>query len=214
MSTPAAKDLLAQADRMMRQRVPEELPVLTDLIVEEIEIGDAGASPASRPADTARTQPARAIPAAPAVAATRQSVPPVVAPAAAAVSGGVAGVVSAPRAGLPPASRDSVSHTPIATPPNTATGASAREQFNALLISRLEEMRHSVYSQVMQQLELHAAGSLKTHLRESLTAALADIARDIADQVAEDTSTQVRDVVSRAVDAEIARLREQLSKRR
>ena len=49
----------------------------------------------------------------------------------------------------------------------------------------------------MQQLELHAARSLKTHLRESLTAALADIARDIADQVAEDTSTQVRDVVSR-----------------
>ena len=27
---------------MMRQRVPEELPVLTDLIVEEIEIDDAG----------------------------------------------------------------------------------------------------------------------------------------------------------------------------
>ena len=36
-------------------------------------------------------------------------------------------------------------------------------------------MRHSVYSQVMQQLELHAAGSLKTHLRESLTVALAEL---------------------------------------
>ena len=115
---------------------------------------------------------------------------------------------------MPPALHDATPHTPIAAAPNTASGASAREQFNALLISRLEEMRHSVYSQVMQQLELHAAGSLKTHLRESLTAALADIARDIADQVAEDTSTQVRDVVSRAVDGEIARLREQLSKRR
>ena len=34
MSTPAAKICLRKADRMMRQRVPEELPVLTDLIVE------------------------------------------------------------------------------------------------------------------------------------------------------------------------------------
>ena len=38
MSLPTAKDLLAQADRLMRQRTPEELPVLTDLVIEEIEI--------------------------------------------------------------------------------------------------------------------------------------------------------------------------------
>ena len=211
MSTPAAKDLLAQADRMMRQRVPEELPVLTDLIVEEIEIGDTDVARPSAPPAAVRAQPS---PAAPAEAIVRKPAPPTAAPTPSAVAGGVAGVSAAPRVGLPPALRDAVSHTPISAPPNTASGTTAREQFNALLISRLEEMRHSVYSQVMQQLELHAAGSLKTHLRESLTAALADIARDIAEQVAEDTSTQVRDVVSRAVDGEIARLREQLSKRR
>ena len=59
MSTPAAKDLLAQADRMMRQRVPEELPVLTDLIVEEIEIGDteARASRLAAPPVIVRAQP-------------------------------------------------------------------------------------------------------------------------------------------------------------
>lgn len=83
-----------------------------------------------------------------------------------------------------------------------------------MLVPRLEELRHSVYSQVMQQLELHAGGSLKAHLQEALSVALADIARDIAVQVAEDTSTQVRQVVSDAVDAEIARLREQLAAKR
>ena len=214
MSTPAAKDLLAQADRMMRQRVPEELPVLTDLIVEEIEIGDTEAPrpTLAAPSVIARTQPA---PATAAVPTVRKPAPPAPSvPASSAMPGSAASASAAPRVGPPPALRDTTPHTPIAAAPNTASGASAREQFNALLISRLEEMRHSVYSQVMQQLELHAAGSLKTHLRESLTAALADIARDIADQVAEDTSTQVRDVVSRAVDGEIARLREQLSKRR
>ena len=41
MTAPTAKELLAQADRLMRRRepgAPEELPVLTDLVVEEIEM--------------------------------------------------------------------------------------------------------------------------------------------------------------------------------
>ena len=66
----------------------------------------------------------------------------------------------------------------------------------------------------MQKLEVHAAGSLKTHLRQTLEPALIGIARDLADQVAEDTATQVRQVVSDTVDAEIARLREQFAKKR
>ena len=89
-------------------------------------------------------------------------------------------MVSATRAGLSPASRDSVSYTPIATPPNTTTGASAREQFNTLLISRLEEMRHSVCSQVMQQLELHAAGSLKNTSARIVDGSAGRHRRDIA----------------------------------
>ena len=197
MSTPAAKDLLAQADHMMRPRVPEELPLLTDLVVEEIEIGDTGfARPPAMPVARPQSAPVR---------------PPAPVPAHAVAASSVG---AAPRAVQSLAPHDALAATSVSSPPNTATGASAREQFNALLISRLDEMRHGVYSQVMQQLELHAAGSLQTHLRESLTTALAHIAREIADQVAEDTSAQVRDVVSRAVDAEIARLREQLSKRR
>lgn len=102
-----------------------------------------------------------------------------------------------------------------ATDPTTVTAvANVRDQFNAQLLTKLEELQHGVYSQVMQQLEIYAAGSLKDHVRDMLLPALTDIVRDIATQVAEDTATQVREVVSKAVDSEIARLREQLSKRR
>lgn len=105
--------------------------------------------------------------------------------------------------------------TSISASPITASAvANVREQFNAQLTAKLEELQHSVFSQVMQQLELHAAGSLKKHIRDTLAPALVEMANDIAEQVADDTSTQVRDVVSRAVDSEIARLREQLAKRR
>ena len=117
--------------------------------------------------------------------------------------------------GVRPSMRPDLPTTSISAAPITASAvANVREQFNAQLTAKLEELHHSVFSQVMQQLELHAAGSLKNHIRETLTPALVDMARDIADQVAEDTSTQVRDVVSKAVDSEIARLREQLAKRR
>ena len=92
--------------------------------------------------------------------------------------------------------------------------ASVREKFNEQLLAKMEELHHSVFSQVMQKLEVHAAGSLKTQLRETLEPALLGIARELAEQVAEDTASRVRQVVSDAVDAEIARLREQFAKKR
>ena len=92
--------------------------------------------------------------------------------------------------------------------------ASVRENFNEQLLAKLEELQHGVFSQVMQKLEIHASGSLKTHLRETLEPALIGIVRDLAEQVAEDTATQVRLMVSDAVDAEITRLREQFGKKR
>jgi hypothetical protein len=258
MSTPTAKDLLAQADRMMRQRTPEELPVLTDLVVEEIEIHSV-AEPGSpqRPA-AATAVPARSV-SAPASASAPISAPasapvsaPVTArtalPGAAVANAAIAAGMPTPAAqrplpklppgpapAQPPATArsagnprqddafgfrprmpyDAPAPTPIGAAPTTTTAAnSLRDQFNAQLLAKLEELQHSVFSQVMQQLELHAAGALKTHLRQTLEPALMDIARDIAEQVAEDTSVQVREVVSKAVDSEIARLREQLAKRR
>lgn len=213
MSTPGAKDLLAQADRLMRHRAPEELPVLTDLVVEEIEIGDAVALPPRAP--HAEPVPPSAPPPVARAAPAQPSVPTAPPPA----PGGIAGTpLTTPTR---PSAREMAAFinaraeaSPDAPAAPGSGAASLREQLNAMLVPRLEELRHSVYSQVMQQLELHAGGSLKAHLQEALSVALADIARDIAVQVAEDTSTQVRQVVSDAVDAEIARLREQLAAKR
>jgi hypothetical protein len=188
MSTLTAKDLLAQADRLMRQRLPEELPVLTDLVIEEIEL----TSLSDRMDDVIPTHStSQRMPAHPlAEHGARVPVPEVAAPA------------------LPPA-------VSVAAGPSTNTAAAnVRDQFNAQLLSKLEEMRHGVYSQVMQQLEIHASGSLQNHLRDTVLHTLNDVLRDLAQQIAEDTSHQVREVVSRAVDSEIARLREQLSKQR
>ena len=161
MSAPTAKELLAQADRLMRHRTPEELPVLTDLVIEEIEIP----SLSDRMDDVIPTH-------------------------------------SRP-VGTTSDGRDT--QTPV---------LSAREQFNEQLLAKMEELQHSVFSQVMQKLEISASGSLKAHLRQTLEPALIGIARDLAEQVAEDTATQVRQVVSDAVDAEIARLRAQFAKKR
>lgn len=230
MSIPTAKDLLAQADRLMRQRAPEELPVLTDLVIEEIEITSlpdrmddvipTHARPAStlvsaRPA-SASSAPnphlaapqARVSAPAPAPFFAIPSATPAVVASRTVDAADVLGV-------LPRMTRDAPSPATGTAGPNTVTAmANVREQFNAQLLTKLEELQHSVYSQVMQQLEIYAAGSLKNHLRETLLPALTGIARDIAEQVAEDTSTQVREVVSKAVDSEIARLREQLARRR
>jgi len=221
MSSTSAKDLLAQADRLMRQRSPEELPVLTDLVIEEIEApslefrSDAGnladarhRSAQSAPGAINAPNPPAWTPhvATPAVVSSKSPLAP---PAASAP------LMAADVLGVRPSMRSDLPMTSISSSPITATAvANVREQFNAQLTAKLEELQHSVFSQVMQQLELHAAGSLRTHIRETLTPALIEMANEIAEQVAEDTSTQVREVVSRAVDSEIARLREQLAKRR
>ncbi|MBL8310474.1 MAG: hypothetical protein JNL19_08650 [Burkholderiales bacterium] len=236
MSNTAAKDLLAQADRLMKQRLPEELPVLTDLVVEEIEVPSLdrtisvggqvfGPDDFSRPARTPAQPPTGIAPAAtPVVVPPPAAVPldaiPVMTervfspPTPPAVSVAAAAPVSAP----PVVAAPTVS-TPAPAPvgdPSAALTAipNVREQFNAQLATKLEELRHAVFNQAMQQLELHADGSLKKHLRDSLSLALAELVQDMADQVAEDTASRVREVVGRAVDTEIARLREQLSKRR
>lgn len=247
MSTPTAKDLLAQADRLMRQRTPEELPVLTDLVIEEIEISGLSDRMAdvipthARPASTPYAAKAMAPLAAAGAPLTGSALPPqsasalsVNAPSTASLNTTAfaaqdtqrstapsppplsATVEAADVLGvLPRMAHDTPSNAYANNGPTTVTAmANVREQFNAQLLTRLEELQHSVYSQVMQQLEIYAAGSLKNHLRETLLPALTGIARDIAEQVADDTATQVRSVVSKAVDSEISRLREQLAKRR
>ncbi len=250
MSTPTAKDLLAQADRLMRQRIPEELPVLTDLVVEEIELTSltdrmddvipTHSRPAWMPAPMKLSVPSSVGATTARLAASPESVrmplsapPPALTPI-------VSAHVATPLAALMPPVLGTV-HTPAAqhtvdavdvlgmrprmssdTPPSvSAEGpatvtlmANVREQFNAQLVAKLGELQHSVYSQVMQQLEIYAAGALKEHIRDMLLPALTDVARDIAHQVADDTSHHVREVVSNAVESEIARLREQLAKRR
>jgi hypothetical protein len=94
------------------------------------------------------------------------------------------------------------------------SGSYTREQFDAAVAAKLDQMAHSVYSQVMQQLELTATGQMKRKLREALEPALTQVALDIAAQVAEETSLQVQDVVSNAVEKEVARLREQIQNKR
>jgi hypothetical protein len=92
--------------------------------------------------------------------------------------------------------------------------AFTREQFDQAILAKLEQVQHSVYSQVMQQLELHATGEMKRRLREALEPALMQVSRDIAAQVAEETSLQVQEIVSHAVENEVARLREQIENKR
>ena len=188
MSSTTAKDLLAQADRLMRQRIPEELPVLTDLVIDEIELtrppdrmDDASAS---RVRPSWANLPQKPLPALKSTNAKRTDMRDAVA----------AGVSASSEATIAP------------------SAANLRDQLNAQLLTKLEGLQHDVFSQVMQQLEIYAAGSLKDHVRDTLLPVLTDIARDVAQQVAEDTSSRVREVVSKAVESEFARLREQLSK--
>ena len=238
MSVPTAKELLAQADRLMRQRTPEELPVLTDLVIEEIEIPSLSEhmdeviptrsrapSVPARQVLTAANPSSRSPEALPASAASAASAAfaaphaPASSPAALVAPAGTATPRSPPLAepamGRPMLPRDANAAMAASEGPNTQTAmANVREKFNEQLLLKLEELQHSVFNQVMQKLEIHAAGSLKTHLRETLEPALMGIARDLAEQVAEDTASRVRQVVSDAVDAEIARLREQIANRR
>ena len=233
MSSPTAKELLAQADRLMRQRAPEELPVLTDLVIDEIELTSLSdgidqaiptlAHQSWMPALSAGAK--ASVPsavffssaAAPVAPPATAAAPIPVAPAPAAVPS--AGAGSQPLAELfarrPRVPQDSHAGAISSLRSGAQTDVvTVREQFNEQLLAKLEELQHSVFSQVMQKLEIHAAGSLKTHLRETLEPVLIGIVRELANQVAEDTATQVRQVVSDAVDAEITRLREQFAKKR
>jgi hypothetical protein len=243
MSTPTAKDLLAQADRLMRQRTPEELPVLTDLVIEEIELTSlsdrmdevipTNARPSWIPAQTASPSPAKPVVAPTSSVPTMTSAAPPPLPSTSALAQSVSRQTTPAQAAQVPGPLDrspqlsdmfsgrsrppQEAQSALATSegPNTQSAmVSVREKFNEQLLAKMEELQHSVFSQVMQKLELHATGSLKTHLRETLEPALIGIARDLAEQVADDTATQVRQVVSDAVDAEIARLREQFAKKR
>ena len=234
MSNTVAKDLLAQADRLMKQRSPEELPVLTDLVVEEIEIPSLdrtilvggqmfgpddlprpARAPAPVPVAASVVPPPASVPldAIPVVTERVFAAPGAPLPAASPVAP-VAAKPAAPSIEPPPATLKPPPASPADPPVALAAIPNVREQFNAQLATKLEELRHAVFNQAMQQLELHADGSLKKHLRDSLSSALAEVVQDLADQVAEDTAARVREVVGSAVDAEIARLREQLSKRR
>ncbi|HPG63217.1 MAG TPA: hypothetical protein PK586_14490 [Casimicrobium sp.] len=234
MTAPTAKELLAQADRLMRRRepgAPEELPVLTDLVVEEIEMPSLEFSfdapppvaPLPKVASAPAPSPAKVSPPAPEIdyVTLDEMIAPVALPAPAApLEPALTAVMPAP---VPsPAPAPALALAPVATLADSATPPAApqaavpnvREQFNAQIVAKLEEVRHAVFNQAMQQLELHADGGLKHHLRESLTERLVPVVDDIVQSVIEETTQQVREVVARAVDAEIARLREQLSRKR
>jgi hypothetical protein len=234
MTTPSAKDLLAQADELIRRtRAPADLPVLTELVTE-----------------TARQKtPSRASP-------NVQSIPDLteLIETPPGFDGGAPLEVEEisfdefrrealnerresqtnerrePSLGLRDSSpamheifpsqikASAESAARSATPArsdgdNTATYT--KVQFETAVAAKLEQMQHSVYSQVMQQLELHATGEMKRKLREALEPALTQVALDLAAQVAEETSIQMQQIVSNAVENEVARLREQiLNKRR
>lgn len=237
MTAPTAKELLAQADRLMRRRepgAPEELPVLTDLVVEEIEMPSLEFSfdapppvaPLPKVASAPAPIPAKVSPPTAEIdyVTLDEMIAPVAVPAAAAAATplepALTAVMPAPVAS--PAPAPALALAPVATLADSATPPAApqaavpnvREQFNAQIVAKLEEVRHAVFNQAMQQLELHADGGLKHHLRESLTERLVPVVDDIVQSVIEETTQQVREVVARAVDAEIARLREQLSRKR
>lgn len=237
MTAPTAKELLAQADRLMRRRepgAPEELPVLTDLVVEEIEMlslefsfdAPPPVAPLPKVARAPAPTPAKVSPPAPKIdyVTLDEMIAPVAVPAAAAAATPLEPALTAvmPVPVASPAPAPALALAPVATLADSATPPAApqaavpnvREQFNAQIVAKLEEVRHAVFNQAMQQLELHADGGLKHHLRESLTERLVPVVDDIVQSVIEETTQQVREVVARAVDAEIARLREQLSRKR
>ena len=242
-AAPTAKELLAQADRLMRRRepgAPEELPVLTDLVVEEIEMPSLEFSfdaPPPRPAasvpkaenlPTLAAEPAEPTkptkPTPPALELDYVTLDEMVAPAPTSalvvpvaqpeIQASPDDVASTPAASAAPGVVASSERVTAPNPTPTAVIPNVREQFNAQIVAKLEEVRHAVFNQAMQQLELHADGGLKHHLRESLNERLVPVVEDIVQSVIEETTQQVREVVARAVDAEIARLREQLSRKR
>jgi hypothetical protein len=219
MTTPSAKDLLAQADELIRRtRSPADLPVLTELV------GD----PSHQKSPT-RVNPAiEVIPdltdmVEPPMSRNRTKPLEVEEISFEEFKREVRGERREPslgfddRLGVPHEIFPSaVKPSPVSSPIAQSEGSTSytRDQFHAAVAAKLEQMQHSVYSQVMQQLELHATGEMKRKLREALEPALTQVALDLAAQVAEETSIQVQQIVANAVDDEVARLREQIQNKR
>lgn len=252
MSNPTAKELLAQADQLMRrQRPSDDLPVLTELVrdadtpplleerldigeailsfddmalpeVEELDLNDAIALQPTF-ATTANASPASPIhinsmPVTAMTSAVTEAVSPHV-PTTIAAS---LPTWTVPAIATSASAAELGSRIPLVAPPASFSDVSAphsgglytREQFDAMLATKLEEVQHSVYSQVMQQLELHTTGRMRENLRAALEPTVELIVGDIITQIADETAIQMQAVVSNAVDAEVTRLREQITKRR
>lgn len=212
MTTSSAKDLLAQADQLMRGGKDRgELPVLTELIEErarKVAIEDIPSLTDRIDFDPIDTRPSAANP----TAASRTSErAPVTKPSSSRIDPVLGDDAddevedefpTGPRI-LQARSNDAERATSV-----------TRDQFDKAVATKLEQLGHAVYTQVMQQLELHATGELKRRLREALEPALMQVSLDIAAQVADETANQIQSVVTAAVDAEVARLREQIQAKR
>jgi hypothetical protein len=213
MSTPSAKDLLEQADQLIRRsRSTDDLPVLTELVSDAPL--HANSAPPHIPDLTEFVD-------APASYAARVPLPEVEETSIAKDQSAVRSERSErtePMLGIAaaPLTQSRSTFASPTTRRNEGDGAATytREQFDAAILAKLEQVQHSVYSQVMQQLELHATGEMKRKLREALEPALTQVALDIAAQVSEETSIQVQSIVSNAVENEVARLREQIESKR
>jgi hypothetical protein len=211
MSNTSAKDLLNQADQLIRRsRTTPEVPVLTELVGDGYVQGAPGSSASGGIPDlTERLDDGKTRAAdqsqlfddfsAPSVRSERARREP-------SLGGLTATSAQSPRSAIASAFADARR--------DAGDMAFTREQFDHAILAKLEQVQHSVYSQVMQQLELHATGEMKRRLREALEPALMQVSRDIAAQVAEETSLQVQEIVSNAVENEVARLREQIENKR
>jgi hypothetical protein len=247
VSNPTAKELLAQADQLMRRARPaDDLPVLTELvrdteslpptleerIEDEIPIFtfddmdlpevDAFDLPLGNPPQPSQLSQAIVVTAAPVqiisnafVAAPAVSSATVAMPSATPAWTSASPIAMAPAPVQSPVVAPVIAISdPVSLPTSGSDALYTREQFDAMLATKLEEVQHSVYSQVMQQLELHTTGRMRENLRASLAPTVQLIVDEITSQVADETAIQMQSVVANAVDAELARLREQLGKKR
>jgi hypothetical protein len=210
MSTPSAKDLLEQADQLIRRsRSTDDLPVLTELVADAPLHGSA--VPPNIPDLTEFVD-------APTSYAARAPLPEVEEVSIANYPSTAHSERTEPMLGIAAApltqSRSTFNPPTTRRSEGDIAATYTREQFDAAIVAKLEQVQHSVYSQVMQQLELHATGEMKRKLREALEPALTQVALDIAAQVSEETSIQVQSIVSNAVENEVARLREQIESKR
>jgi hypothetical protein len=199
MSNSTAKDLLEQADRLIRRpKASEDVPVLTDMVGGQTIATGRTAIPDL--VDRVDRIEERGAP------TPRIDLPEVEELSMSDFRRAVSGERREPSLNASRATR---------APATASDGALyTREQFDQAVLAKLEQMQHSVYSQVMQQLELHATGEMKKNLREALEPALTQVALDIAAQVADETAVQMQSIIANAVENEVARLREQIQTKR